>query len=121
MTVLLLCCIDAHVCIGLIVHVCSCAQCYKPSPGSMAVLSLWNCYFGVGRLRSLGTPELKEHIIILTCRSPLITHYVYIVFLLANLNEKQKLPKVCFLPHKNTFSIIHFTNIFLWSQTCRLI
>ncbi len=41
-----LCCIDACVCIGLIMCVRACAQCYIPPPGSMGVPSVWYQYFG---------------------------------------------------------------------------
>ncbi len=49
-----MCCIDACVCIDLIVHVRGRAQPDIPPPGSVAVPSLWHYILGV-----VGTPELE--------------------------------------------------------------
>ncbi len=57
-------CINAHV--GLIVCLRSCAR-YMPPPGSMGVPSLWHCYFGGRRLKSLGTPVLNNKSSLLGC------------------------------------------------------
>ncbi len=56
----LLSCIDARVCVGLVPSVHSRAQCYVSPPGSMGVHSLWHYYFGSRGLKSSETPGLVD-------------------------------------------------------------
>ncbi len=45
---------------GLTVRVHGCVLHYMLPPGSVVVSGLWFCYFGVHRLKSLGTPGAEN-------------------------------------------------------------